>query len=85
MRERKLAVLILKAIASRPEGILGLSLWNRIRKHLDGFTVHEFDDSLRTMRNAGRIVCTNKRWWITDRTQKNWHEVEKEATDVKCA
>ena len=87
LRLKKLRRLILEAISSKPTGILGLSLWNRIRKHVDGFTIPEFEDSLRTMRDAHVIACTNKRWWLTDQTKaQNWQEVlDGEESNVHCA
>jgi hypothetical protein len=75
MREKLLRKLILEAISSKPTGILGLSLWNRIRKHTYGFTIPEFEDSLRTMRDLHIIACTNKRWWLTDYTKQNWRDI----------
>lgn len=87
LKLKKLRKLILEAISSKPTGILGLSLWNRIRKHVDGFTIPEFEDSLRTMRDAGVIACTNKRWWLTDHTKsQNWQEVlDGKESNVHCA
>jgi hypothetical protein len=84
MRARLLQKHILEAIGSKPTGILGINLWNRIRKHVYGFTVVEFEDSLRTMRDFRIIVCTNKRWWLTDYTKNNWAEVN-EKDYVHCA
>ena len=85
MREQVLRKLILQAIGSKPTGILGLSLWNRIRKHTDSFTIPEFEDSLRTMRDTSVIVCTNKRWWLTDHTKNHWQEALNEEVHVHCA
>ncbi len=89
MREKLLRKLILQAINSKPTGILGLSLWNRIRKHTYGFSIPEFESMLTSLRTTRIIVCTNKRWWVTDYTKNHWQEAsegeENEDSNIQSA
>lgn len=85
VREKLLRKLILEAINSKPTGVLGLTLWNRLRKHTYGFTVQEFDGMLTSLRTLRIIVCTNKRWWVTDYTKNHWQEALDEDHHIQSA
>lgn len=75
-RTQALRILILTACSSKPNGIHGTHLWNRIKKHVDEYTLLEFNYQLYFLRDANWLVCTNKLWWVTDYAKRNWQEAK---------
>lgn len=73
-RTHTLRNLILETCSSKPTGIHGTHLWNRIRKHTADYTRIEFDEQLYYLRNNQWIVCINKHWWLTTNAKINWQE-----------
>lgn len=75
-RTQALRNLILEACGSKPTGIHGTHLWNRIAKHRDSYTRVEFDDELYYLRDNRWMICTNKLWWLSDYARNNWQEAK---------
>ena len=70
-RTQALRTIILEVCSSRPKGIHGTILWNRMPPE---YKRVEFDEQLYYLRDLSWLVCVNKLWWLTDLAKRNWQE-----------
>jgi len=57
---------IIVYLMRHPSGVSGgqIDAWLESCRKNGGFTYVEMCDAKRALRDAGRIVCTNKIWWV---------------------
>jgi hypothetical protein len=59
---------IIVYLMRHPTGVSGsqIDAWLDSCRKDGGFTYAEMCDAKRTLRDQGRIVCTNRIWWLKD-------------------
>lgn len=78
MRIKLLRKMIIEVLAKNPTGRTGIVLWGQARKSSAGYTLQEFDGVLTQLRIDGIVSCTNKRWWLTDSSRKDYAKIVNE-------
>jgi hypothetical protein len=59
---------IVTYLMTHPSGVSGsqIDAWLESCRKDGGYTYKEMCDAKRSLRDQGRIVCTNKIWWLKD-------------------
>lgn len=59
---------IIRYLMNHPSGVSGsqIDAWLESCRKNGGFTYADMCDAKRALRDQGRIVCTNKVWWLRD-------------------